>query len=358
MNSEVNGIESADAMNAALRVDGLVVEKLRNTTVLITGGTGFLGSWIVEALRGLNEHKGTNIRILLTTRNEAAATRKFPHWSTDTHIEIVQHDVCLPFEWNVGSVDYMIHGATDVERSCDSQWALARSICQGTNNILELAQLCKPISLMYLSSGSSAPSPAGVVLTDELNTSAPSTTDCSGYASSKRFSEFLVNLASKEIGFTPVITRGFSFVGPRMPLEKFAIGNFLREAAKNCPPKLNSNGNALRSYLYAGDAAVWYLTMLTRGVGTYNVGSEDARTILEMASTVSRLANVADPVIVNATPEETRTSYAPATSRARTELGLRVFTDTETALMRTLNWIQSMSSASMSNHAPLNRAYA
>ena len=127
---------------------------------------------------------------------------------------------------------------------------------------------------------------------------APYTTDDnfdhSVLGESKRISELLTTIYSKKYSFESKIARCFSFVGPYIPLNiHYAIGNFMRDALKGGPININSDGTSLRSYLYTSDLIVWLWTILFKGKNNeiYNVGSEEAISILKLAKMISNLSN-------------------------------------------------------------------
>ena len=115
----------------------------------------------------------------------------------------------------------------------------------------------------------------------------------------------------------------------------------IRDAVAGGPIRIAGDGTPFRSYLYAADLAVWLWTILLRGepIRPYNVGSEAALSIAELAGAVARAAggNVAVSIAKPATgapPER----YVPSTARARHELGLDATVDLHSALARTVSW--------------------
>jgi dTDP-glucose 4,6-dehydratase len=116
-----------------------------------------------------------------------------------------------------------------------------------------------------------------------------------------------------------------------MPLDShFAIGNFIRDAVAARQIVVMSDGTPLRSYLYAGDLTAWLLRLLTAGrSGTaYNVGSDQAHTISEIAALVARVVPGAVGYVIKGVPSQDafRARYVPALNLARDELGLDVWT--------------------------------
>ena len=137
-----------------------------------------------------------------------------------------------------------------------------------------------------------------------------------------------------------LIARCFAFVGPYMPFDAhFAIGNFILDQAEGRTIEIKGDGTPLRSYLYAADLAIWLWTILTFGQAgrPYNVGSEQALTISEIAAAVS--ATLHPPVAIRIAqqpkPGAAAERYVPSTRRAHQELNLRQWISLEEAIRRT-----------------------
>jgi dTDP-glucose 4,6-dehydratase len=143
---------------------------------------------------------------------------------------------------------------------------------------------------------------------------------------------------------TPValkIARGFAFVGPRLPLDaNFAIGNFLRDALAGGPIIVKSDGTAIRSYLYAADMAAWLWTILLKAPPgrAFNVGSEEAVSIGDLARRVAKMFNVSVRMAGEPLPGAAPKCYLPSTQRARMELRLETRLELEDAIHKTLSW--------------------
>ena len=156
-------------------------------------------------------------------------------------------------------------------------------------------------------------------------------------------SELLCALHARNTACEYKIARCFAFIGPHLPLDAhFAAGNFLADALAGRDIDIASDGTAVRSYLYATDLAIALWTLLFAGLPlrAYNVGSEAAVTIRELAEAVAasvnpqisvKMGRTADP---NALPHR----YVPSTQRAQKELGLRQTVALHDALRRTADW--------------------
>jgi dTDP-glucose 4,6-dehydratase len=141
------------------------------------------------------------------------------------------------------------------------------------------------------------------------------------------------------------IARCFAFVGPHLPLDAhFAIGNFIRDAMRGEPIRVN-DGTPYRSYLYAADLAVWLWSILFKGESChpYNVGSDQEITIADLARTVASVleAHHSSPPATSS-PEPFPSRYVPSGGRSREELGLKEWISREEAIRKTADWWRSV----------------
>jgi len=122
----------------------------------------------------------------------------------------------------------------------------------------------------------------------------------------------------------------------------FAAGNFLRDAAAGNEIVIKGDGRPLRSYLYAADLAIWLWTLLLKGRAgrAYNVGSEEAVSIGELARQITTCAAAPGVAILGKPGGGAAERYVPDTGRARSELGLAQYLDLPEAIRRTLAWME------------------
>jgi dTDP-glucose 4,6-dehydratase len=174
------------------------------------------------------------------------------------------------------------------------------------------------------------------------------------YGEAKRAAEMLCALHA-EADFHPIIARCFAFVGPYLPIDAhFAIGNFIRDALNGGPIRVAGDGTPYRSYLYAADLAIWLWTILVRGqpMCPYNVGSEQALTIAELAGLVGRAFSPPVGVTVARLPVPgvAAERYVPAVTRAESELGLHVTIPLQDSIRRTVDWRTTVGRVSETSH--------
>lgn len=211
----------------------------------------------------------------------------------------------------------------------------------GTERVLKLARVCGARRMLFTSSGAVyGPQPANLSHIPEDHPGAPNPMDpLSAYGEMKRLSELLCVTS----GVGCIIARGFSFVGPYLPLtEKFAIGSFVRQALAGGPIHIHGDGTPVRSYMYATDLVIWLLTLLLKGESShpYNVGSDQAISLAELAQHIAVTTDGSAVQIAHAPTSRPAERYVPEIQRAHNELGLDVFIPLSLALSRTVDWAQ------------------
>jgi len=310
--------------------------ELSGHRIFITGGTGFIGRNLVGALSAARAAGALNAEITVLTRggdyfrdlrDRLPASFRF-------HLGDVR-----TFDFPAGRFSFVIHGAAESARPVSDDETRS-TIVDGTTRCLKFAARAGAERVLYLSSGAvygRQPSEIERISEDDAEERAP--VGLNAYGMAKRQAEAIVTEARE---CETIVARGFAFVGAHLPLDRhFAIGNFIRDALAGDPIVVQGDGTPLRSYLYAADLSVWLLTILVRGGpgAAYNVGSEEAISIGDLARLVARTVRPGTEVRVLGTPtREPPVRYIPSTERARSELRLRVWTPLEEAIRRTANW--------------------
>lgn len=324
-------------------------EELRGQRIFITGGTGFFGCWLLESFAWANDTLGLDATAVVLTRNLAAFRNKAPHLVAHPAIQFHLGDV-RSFEFPNGSFSHVIHAATEASAKLNEEDSLLMfdTIVEGTRRTLEFAQQCGAQKFLLTSSGAvyGKQSPEMTHITEEYVGTPDSTDPRAAYGEGKRVAELLCALYAKQYGLEAKIARCFAFVGPYLPLDiHFAIGNFIRDALGGRPIQVNGDGTPYRSYLYAADLAIWLWTILLRGQSCrpYNVGSEAALTISELAQQVATCCQPAARVEIACEPQAGKLPerYVPSVQRSALELGLRQTIDLGDSIRRTIHWHQT-----------------
>lgn len=340
MSARLAGIETRD-LDAAIGHCRPALEILRGARLFVTGGTGFFGRWLLAVLA--RAHEAYDISATVLTRDPDAFRNACPDLADHPAIALVRGDVRW-FEFPKGRFTHVVHAATDTSAAADADAAnLIDSIVGGTARVLEFASAAGASRLLYVSSGAVyGPQPADLERIPEAYAGAGDPLDPrQAYGQAKRMAEQMCACASTRGALQVVVARAFAFVGPGLPLDgHFAVGNFIRDAVAGREIVVSGDGTPLRAYLYAGDLSAWLLTLLTQGeAGTaYNVGSDEAVSIADLAQRVARLAPGAGVTIKGApTPGAPRARYVPAIDKAR-KLGLDVWTSLDEAILRTVDF--------------------
>ena len=321
-------------------------DSLRDQRIFITGGTGFFGCWLLESFVWANRLLNLNASAVVLTRNAAQFEKKCPHLFLDPSLTFHEGDV-QNFEFPDGVFSSVIHAATDVSSPVnkDSSDLVFDTIVQGTKHTLNFALHCKASRFLMTSSGAvygKQPCELSHISEDYLDNSIPQEEIKSAYAGGKREAEKLCAHYAEISQLDIKIARCFAFVGPYLPLDShFAIGNFIRDGLNGEAIIVKGDGTASRSYLYAADLAIWLWTILFQGkrMRPYNVGSDEALSIHDLAYDVARLFDLISVVKI----QQTRLSclsdrYVPDIYRARNELNLSVNVPLRRALQLTKEW--------------------
>lgn len=324
-------------------------EELRGSRIFITGGTGFFGCWLLESFSWANDKLDLNASAVVLTRNVESFREKAPHLASHPAIQFCPGDV-RSFEFPAGQFSHVIHAATEasVKLNAEDPLTMFGTIVDGTRHTLDFAVGCGAKKFLLISSGAvyGRQPPELTHITEDYIGGPNPTEPHWAYGEGKRAAEMLCALYAGKYGLEPKIARCFAFVGPYLPLDMhFAIGNFIGDALKGEPIRVNGDGTPLRSYLYAADLAIWLWTILFRGQSCrpYNVGAERDWSIGETAKIVGAQCRPPLQIHIARQPEPGKPAerYVPSTERARIELDLKESIVLAEAVRRTLLYHRS-----------------
>lgn len=305
--------------------------------VFITGGTGLFGKWLLDHFKNLEAE------VVVLSRNPEQFFANFPMAGKTQNITFVQGDV-RDFGFPSGRFDYVIHAATEASVKLDQEnpEEMTAVIVDGTRRVLEFSKQAGVRRLLYVSSGAVY----GIQPPELPNV--PETFPCSpvtAYGKGKLQAEQMC----LESGIETVVARCFAFVGPWLPLDThFAIGNFIGNCLRNEPIEIKGDGTPLRSYMYGADLSEWLLTILSLSepARVYNVGSDDAISIFDLARLVRECAGTQNEIIVHGRKVEGAlpARYVPSVDRAKNELSLRQRYSVKESVCRTIEWYRNAGS--------------
>jgi len=325
-----------------------VWSKFSGARIFMTGGTGFIGSWLLESISYANNRLNANISVTVLSRNPDAFLKKNLHWSNNPHIQFIKGDV-LNFEYPSGTFDIAIHAATDVAGVEQDYLNVFDSNVVGTRRVLDFCVKSGVKYFLLTSSGAVyGVQPSEISHMDEEYNGAPVLNDLrSGYGEGKRAAEWLTSAYAAKHGMNVSIARVFALIGPGMPLDgPFAAGNFIRDVLNEKGIVIQGDGTALRSYLYAADMIIWLLKLLENElpVKVFNIGSEKPVSILELAKKIDEQYKFKKMIGIRQKPDLTSKPlrYIPSTKKAQQQLALVEYTDFTSSIKKTLNWYKGL----------------
>ena len=320
--------------------------ELRGASLFLTGGTGFVGTWLLESLCWADDRLQLGVHATVITRDPRGFARKAPHLAAHRALRLVTADA-VSFPFPDGQFPFVIHAATERHFPATPQQPLATFDLdvQATRRVLDFARTHACRRLLFTSSGAMyGPQPPSLTHIPEDYPGGPSPVDPrSAYGQAKRLSEWMCAMYAAQYGFHALLARLFAFVGPHLPLDAaFAAGNFIRDALQGGPIRIAGDGTPYRSYLYAADLAIWLWTILVKGESArpYNVGSDEAITIAGLARTVAQNTRPETSIEIAraAVPGAPPLRYVPAIERAAAELDLHPWIGLAEGINRTYNW--------------------
>lgn len=308
---------------------------LDGARLFVTGGTGFIGRWMLEAL----VRAPIRVDLTLLSRDPNAFAKRAPQIASRS--TIIAGNI-VDFPTPNGHFTHIIHGATDAsaDLTANDPRRMFDTILTGTRRTLDLAA-DHGARYLFMSSGAVyGVQPPVLTHVGEDYMGGPDALDSrSAYAEGKRAAETLCAIYAKQFGVDFVGARIFALLGPLLSLDiHFAAGNFIRDALAGKAITVNGSGAPLRSYLYAADLAVWMWMLLMKGHSgqSYNVGSEQVISIADLARRTADLLGAPGAQILGAADQGWNPGrYVPSTKKIRRELGVTATVDLDEAIRRT-----------------------
>ena len=323
--------------------------ELRDGRVFLTGGTGFMGKWLLETFFQVNQTGGSPIRATILTRDPAAFASRFPYLAEHGSFDFLAGDL-QNFQLPGREYTHFIHLASqglEGTTLAASRQCLA-SIVQGTLNTIDQAARCSHPRFLFTSTGAvygKNPNRTGTIHEDCPD--APDPRDpISVYGEGKRLAEYFCLQAGSAGLISPVIARCFSFLGPYLAdSQAHAAWSFLNAALNGQPIRIQGDGTPIRSYLYPADLTIWLIKLLVRGPAgmTANVGAEQPVSVADLAREIAgQAASHPEVQVLGRSAGGLGASvYVPDTSLIRSALGVAEYTPREKAISKTLAWMQA-----------------
>ena len=299
---------------------------------LITGGAGFLGSHLCDALLDRGDEV-TCVDNLLTGRY-----RNIAHLVDRPGFRFLRQDICSAFE--PGPMDYVLHFASPASPFDYMKYGLETLDVgsTGTRNVLELAARYDAKYLVASTSecyGDPTVHPQPESYWGNVNPIGPR----SVYDEAKRFTEALTMAYHRYRGVDTRILRIFNTYGPRLqPNDGRVISTLIRQALCGEDMTIFGDGSQTRSFCYVSDEVEGILRLAASDEHEpVNIGNPDEFTILECASLVKELTGTSSRIVFQPLPQDDPKLRRPDISKAERLLGWRPKVDLPTGLRFTID---------------------
>lgn len=321
MNLYGNDLYLEDVRNTAELV--LPWEKLKGRSILLSGATGLLGSFLVDVILRKNDMDALNCMVYALSRDKEKYRDRFSYYEGNPYLKHVQQDVSQPFTVeDIGNVDYVLHLASNthpIQYATDPIGTISTNIL-GLKNMLDFAVEHHAVRFAFASSNEIYGENQGdTELFDEdycgyIN----SNTLRAGYPESKRCGEALCQAykAQKELDIViPRFTRSY---GPTMQMsDSKAISQFIKKAVMGEDIVLKSMGTQYYSYQYMADSVSGLLTVLLCGENgeAYNIAEEHSDILLK--DLAQMIAEISDSRVVFEIPDAVEAAGYSRATKAR-----------------------------------------
>lgn len=303
---------------------------------VVTGGAGFLGSHLCDALLG-EGWSVVAVDNLLTGRRANLA-----HLSREPRFELVERDICQPFD--VGKVDYVFHLASPASPVDYMIHGIAtlKVGSLGTFHALEVAH--KYGARYFVSStsecyGDPLEHPQKETYWGHVNPIGPR----SVYDEAKRFTEAVTMAYHRYYKVDTRIVRIFNTYGPRLQLnDGRVVSNFMKQALRGEDLTVYGDGNQTRSFCYVSDEIDGFLRLSKSDEHLpVNIGNPNEFTILECAQMVLKVTGSKSRIRYEPLPQDDPKQRRPDITKARQLLGWEPKVDLESGLRLSLDYFRT-----------------
>jgi nucleoside-diphosphate-sugar epimerase len=272
-------------------------EDLRNKTVMVTGGGGFLASYLIKALLFANAMHSLNIKVVCVVRCSGGGYVRLKDWISNPNLAIYHQDISETLQADFPHADIIIHAASQASPKyygVDPVGTLSPNSI-GTLQLLQHALRSNVSQFVFISSGEVYGNPLSKDnLISEIDFGSLDPVNVrSCYAESKRMGEAMCAAWGHQYDLHTNIIRPFHTYGPGIALNDGRVfADFVAAVVERRDIHLSSDGAALRPFCYLTDAIVGFLTILFKGQkgNAYNIGNPDAEiSIRELAYLVANL---------------------------------------------------------------------
>ena len=289
--------------------------------VLVTGGAGFVGSHLVDALLARGDH------VLVMDNFFTGSHRNIEHHLREDaprgRFEVIRHDIVQPFLVEVDEVYHLACPASPIHYKFNPVKTIKTNV-MGTLNALGLAKRCKAKFLLTSTSevyGDPLEHPQKETYWGNVNPIG----ERACYDEGKRCAETLAFDYHREHGLDIRVARIFNTYGPRMAMDDGrVVSNFVAQALEGKPMTIYGDGTQTRSFQYVSDLVAGLMALMDNEVGfigPVNLGNPGEFTMLELAEKVRDVVDPEAKIVFCENTADDPSRRKPDVSLAREKLG-------------------------------------
>ncbi len=311
-------------------------------TVLVTGGAGFLGSWLCDVL------VEQNARVICLDNLASGLEKNISHLLGLENFKFIKHDISKPIHFDE-KIDVVMHLASRASPLEFDKFPIQIIKANTLGTWISLGIAKKHGAKFLFTSTSEVYGDAQIIPTPETyngNVNPIGIRSC--YDESKRAGEATCMSYARQHGLDVRIARIFNTYGPRMRADGVygrVIPRFIHQALNNKPITIFGDGKQTRSFCYVTDQIEGLLRLAwfdsAKGE-VVNTGNPEETTILELAKIVKKIANSNSPLEFHPLPPDDPRRRCPDISKARKLLNWESKVELREGLKNTIEWFKLM----------------
>ena len=304
--------------------------------ILITGGSGFVGSYLCEKL--INDgHEIIVVDNLLT-----GSTENINHLMHNENFSFIEHDVQNHIEIE-NKVDYVLHFASAASPKAYTEHPV-NTLKAGSVGTINTLGLAKKHDAEYLLASTSEVygDPLISPQTEEYWGNVNPNGERSMYDEAKRFAEAAVATYSRSYDLKTKIVRIFNTYGPRMQLnDGRVVTNFIVQALKNENITIYGDGSQTRSFSYVEDTVAGIISLMNSSeYDVFNIGNPNEMTVGQLAEKIVELTDSTSEIKYLELPNDDPKQRKPDITKAKTKLNWEPKVNLEDGLTKTIKWVE------------------
>ncbi|KKM60484.1 hypothetical protein LCGC14_1541380 [marine sediment metagenome] len=313
-------------------------KNLMSKRVIVTGGAGFLGSFLCEKLLGRGDE------VICVDNFYTGRRANIAHLLGNPYFEVMRHDVCFPLYMEADEIYNLACPASPVHYQFDPVQTTKTSV-HGAINMLGLAKRLK-IKILQASTSEVYGDPTVHPQTEDYwgNVNPIGLRSC--YDEGKRCAETLFFDYYRQHNLKIKVARIFNTYGPRMhPNDGRVVSNFIVQALKGEDITIYGDGSQTRSFCYVDDLVDGLIKLMESPddfTGPVNLGNPAEFSILELANKVIDVTDSHSKVIYHPLPEDDPVQRKPDISLATRALGWTPSMELDGGLQRTVDYFRGI----------------